>query len=82
MRPSAGEAYSEPHRVRTGPHRSATGYGWGDAKGVTGPVGPGKDVTNCHRVRTTSPEARHAHTRRSVRPIGTAPSATATSMTS
>jgi hypothetical protein len=43
----------------------------GDAKGVTRPVGPGQDVTNCHRVRTTSPEARHAHTRRSVRPIGT-----------
>jgi hypothetical protein len=33
-----------------------------------------EDVTNCHRVRTTSPETRHAHTRRSGRLVGTATS--------
>lgn len=55
MRPSAGEAYSD--LIASGPDTPpATGYGWGNAKGVTGPVGPGKDVTNCHRVRTASPE--------------------------
>ncbi len=39
MRPTATS--SRPDR----PNGSATGYGWGNAKGVTGPVGPGKDVT-------------------------------------
>jgi hypothetical protein len=77
MRPSAGEAYSGLHRVRTGPTVGSR-IRMGDAKGITGPVGPGKDVTGCRRVRTTSLEARHAHTRRSGRPIGTVPSMTAT----
>ena len=77
MRPSAGEAYSD--LIASGPaHRSATGYGWVDAKGVAGPAGAGKDVTDCCRVRTTFLETRHAHTRRSGHLIGTATSMTMT----
>jgi hypothetical protein len=60
------------HLVRTGPMPRQPDADGGD-KRFTGPVGPGKDVTDCPRVRKTSLEARHAHMRRSVHPIGTAP---------
>jgi hypothetical protein len=43
----------------------------GDSQLFTGPVGPEKDVNDCHRVRTNSLETRHSRTRWSVHLIGT-----------
>jgi hypothetical protein len=48
MRSSAGEAFSD--LIATGPaHGVSSRIRMRHAKGVTGPAGPGKDVTVCHR---------------------------------
>jgi hypothetical protein len=76
MRPSAGEAYTD--FIASGPaQRVDNRIRMGDDKRFTGPVGLGKEVTDCRRVRTTSLETRHAPTRRSGRMIGTVTSTTA-----
>ena len=65
---NTGEAYS--HFIPSGPgQRMRSGIRMGHAQEVIRPVGPGKDVTDCYRVRTMSLEAGHLHTRRSVHPI-------------